>query len=276
MSGGGLDVFVTKFNSSGTSLVYSTYIGGSDYQGYNAGIAIDNANNAYITGRAANGFPTANATQWSTSSGAFIAKLSNAPPPSATTRVITYTYDGLQRLVGAREVPGTVYSYTFDLAGNRTELRANGGLVQSRSYNAANQVNGFGYDAAGNLLNDGTTTYSYDALNRLVTTSATGQTRTNSYNGDGVLTQQVANGVTTVYRQDLVSPLSQVLQTTQGANTTSYLYGLDRLAALTGSTRALQRNPVRSVVVPAQPLLAPRQFNSSRSSAPMACAASRR
>ena len=141
----------------------------------------------------------------------------------------SYIYDGLQRLVGAREVPGTVYKYTFDLAGNRTE---------ACTYNAANQVNGFSYDAVGNLLNDGTTMYTYDALNRLLTTSASSQTRTNSYNGDGVLTQQVANGVTTVYRQDLAAPLSQVLQTTQGANSTSYLYGLDRLAALTGSTRA--------------------------------------
>jgi len=77
-------------------------------------------------------------------------------------------YDGLQRLTGATETPGTTYAYTYDLAGNRTDVRENGALVASLSYNDANQVIGWSYDAAGNLLSDGTTTRSYDALNRLV------------------------------------------------------------------------------------------------------------
>ncbi len=47
--GGGYDVFVTKLNSTGTALVYSTYIGGSsDEEGFD--IAIDASGNAYITG----------------------------------------------------------------------------------------------------------------------------------------------------------------------------------------------------------------------------------
>jgi uncharacterized protein RhaS with RHS repeats len=40
--------------------------------------------------------------------------------------------------------------------------------VQQYSYNAANQVIGWQYDAAGNLLNDGTNSYTYDPLNRLI------------------------------------------------------------------------------------------------------------
>jgi hypothetical protein len=46
---GNYDVFVTKLNSTGSSLIYSTYIGGSinDY-GYD--VAIDNSDNVYITG----------------------------------------------------------------------------------------------------------------------------------------------------------------------------------------------------------------------------------
>jgi fibronectin type 3 domain-containing protein len=48
--GGGLyDVFVLKLNSAGSSLAYSTYMGGSDYErGFS--IALDSANNAYVTG----------------------------------------------------------------------------------------------------------------------------------------------------------------------------------------------------------------------------------
>jgi hypothetical protein len=47
--GGIIDVFVTKLNSTGTGLIYSTYMGGSDYD-YVYGIAIDGFGNAYITG----------------------------------------------------------------------------------------------------------------------------------------------------------------------------------------------------------------------------------
>jgi hypothetical protein len=46
---GGSDVFVTKFDPFGASLVYSTYIGGYQFDD-GGGIAIDSAGNAYVTG----------------------------------------------------------------------------------------------------------------------------------------------------------------------------------------------------------------------------------
>jgi hypothetical protein len=60
-SGGGIDAFVVKFNSSGNGLVYSTYLGGGDND--NAyGLSIDGSSNAYITGETdSDDFPTANA-----------------------------------------------------------------------------------------------------------------------------------------------------------------------------------------------------------------------
>lgn len=59
--GGTSDYFVTKFNSTGTALVYSTYLGGSGNETGNPGIiggianytgilAVDPSGNAYVTG----------------------------------------------------------------------------------------------------------------------------------------------------------------------------------------------------------------------------------
>jgi len=56
--GGKTDVFVTKLNASGTGLVYSTYLGGSD-RDEGSGIAVDGSGQAYITGWTnSNDFPT--------------------------------------------------------------------------------------------------------------------------------------------------------------------------------------------------------------------------
>lgn len=43
------DSFVTALNSSGSALIYSTYLGGSN-EDYGFGIAVDGSNNAYMTG----------------------------------------------------------------------------------------------------------------------------------------------------------------------------------------------------------------------------------
>jgi hypothetical protein len=47
--GGGIDAFVTKLNSAGTALLYSTYLGGSGLD-IGFGIAVDKTGNAYVTG----------------------------------------------------------------------------------------------------------------------------------------------------------------------------------------------------------------------------------
>lgn len=58
---GGQDAFVTKLNSSGTALVYSTYIGGSDasFSEHAFGITVDASGSAHVAGRASStNFPT--------------------------------------------------------------------------------------------------------------------------------------------------------------------------------------------------------------------------
>src|SRR5216683_1132112 len=76
-SGGGADVFVAKLDPTGSTLVYSTYLGGSGGESGN-GIAVDASGDAYITGftNSAN-FPTKNPLQAALGGAgdAFVAKL---------------------------------------------------------------------------------------------------------------------------------------------------------------------------------------------------------
>jgi RHS repeat-associated protein len=155
------------------------------------------------------------------------------------TRMIDDTYDGLQRLSGAVESPGSSFAYSYDLTGNRTGVTVNGTPILTDTYDAADQVVGWTYDNAGNLTNDGTTSYSYDATNDLTGTTTTGQSRAYTYNGDGTLVSQTANGTTTNYTQDLAGNLTQILAGTVGLTTTDYLYAEDiaPLAATTGGSR---------------------------------------
>jgi hypothetical protein len=80
VSQGGREAFIAKLDSTGTALVYSTFLGGSgDDQG--RGIAADSGGNAYVVGETHSGnFPTANALQPSTrdNNDAFVTKLDSA------------------------------------------------------------------------------------------------------------------------------------------------------------------------------------------------------
>jgi hypothetical protein len=74
---GDKDVFVTKMNALGTALVYSTYLGGTAEDiGY--GIALDAANNAYVTGRTlSNNFSGTAAGTFGGPADAFVTKLNS-------------------------------------------------------------------------------------------------------------------------------------------------------------------------------------------------------
>ena len=77
---GSTDAFVVRFSPSGSSLFYSTYLGGSNSdQGH--GIALDITNAAYVIGYTqSSDFPTWNPYQSSMANGsqdAFVSKLVN-------------------------------------------------------------------------------------------------------------------------------------------------------------------------------------------------------
>jgi hypothetical protein len=84
-SGGGSDAFVSQLSSSGSTLPFSTYLGGSADEQGNA-IAVDAGLNIYITGTTAStDFPTVNAYQSANAGNtdAFIVMIYGPPPVAA-------------------------------------------------------------------------------------------------------------------------------------------------------------------------------------------------
>ena len=76
--GGGFDAFVAELNSTGSALVYSTYLGGAGND-YGIGIAVDSSGKAYVTGgTASTDFPVQGATQVANGGGddAFVSEFS--------------------------------------------------------------------------------------------------------------------------------------------------------------------------------------------------------
>ncbi|MGD0289798.1 MAG: SBBP repeat-containing protein [Candidatus Binataceae bacterium] len=80
-SGGSQDVFVSKLNSGGSALIYSTYLGGS-LQDDPAGVAVDSSGNAYVTGETySSNFPTTAGAFQTTLAGTingFVSKLNSS------------------------------------------------------------------------------------------------------------------------------------------------------------------------------------------------------
>ena len=109
------DAFVSKLNSNGTALVYSTFLGGNSID-YGTGIAVDSAGNAYVSGvtRSAN-FPSVPAgTSVPTGAsaaagGAFVAKLnaSGSALVFASTLGASQTTEGSSAV--ALDASGSVY-----------------------------------------------------------------------------------------------------------------------------------------------------------------------
>ena len=157
----------------------------------------------------------------------------------------SYTYDILYRLIGVAYPAGSPasVSYTYDRMGNRNSMTQEG-VTTSYSYDEADrllstdtggEITTFTWDNNGNMLTKGDQSFTWDALNRMVSWTDGTSTASYSYNGDGVRVGRTVNGTTTTYLQDLAAGLPVVLrETTSGANT-DYVYGNDLLTSLDNS-----------------------------------------
>jgi hypothetical protein len=84
------DAFVTKFNPTGSSLIYSTYLGGKK-DDYGIAIAVDSAGNAYVTGQTASAnFPMKNPLQPAYGGGSYDGFVSKINPSGSALVYSTY------------------------------------------------------------------------------------------------------------------------------------------------------------------------------------------
>jgi hypothetical protein len=130
-SGGDADAFVIKLNATGSTLIYSTYPGGSaadgDFDGGGGNIAIDAAGNAYVTGHTtASDFPT---TQ-----GAFQTVCGGCSPAG----VVGDAFVTKLNLTGSALVYSTFLGGGSDEGGNGIAIDASGNAYISGSTTSSN------------------------------------------------------------------------------------------------------------------------------------------
>jgi RHS repeat-associated protein len=111
-------------------------------------------------------------------------------------KVWDYSYNDLNQLTQActPTCSGTVLNYGYDRYGNRwTAPTANATFTQNN-----NRMDGWSYDPDGNLLSDGTHSYSYDAENRLTAVDG-GTTASYVYDAEGRRVHENVGGVVKEY-----------------------------------------------------------------------------
>lgn len=159
----------------------------------------------------------------------------------------TYTYDKIGRLTGLADAfAGGIGNVTQSLAYNsasgiKSEIRDNDAYAFSRrdagnrsySVNGLNQYTSvastnFTYDQNGNLIGDGTSTYIFDAENRLVSGTANSQTTTLTYDPLGRLWRILKGSADTRFLYDGDALVAEY--DAAGTLTARYVHGSDAKA----------------------------------------------
>jgi RHS repeat-associated protein len=147
------------------------------------------------------------------------------------TSTVNYTYDNDSRLTQVTDPTGT-YQFMFDNMGRLTGTSTQYAFLTSRTF-----TTGYGYDAASNRNGftdpeGGSTTYSYDTLNRLQTLTPPTAISGGSFGfGYDALSRRTSltrpNGVNTSYGYDNLSRLLSVTHALGGTTLDGAVYTVD-------------------------------------------------
>jgi RHS repeat-associated protein len=260
-AGGGQDAFVAELNPDGKGIAYSSFLGGSGTDaGY--GIALDAADNAYVTGTTTStNFPTKNAYQTAPAgltTAAFVTKV-GVVSGVATLTYSTYLSGGNDQgngiavdKTGAAYVTGWTKSSTFptaspiygSLSGTQdafvSELNAAGSTLVYSTFlggTSTDAGNGIAVDPAGEAFVVGAT-----ASTNFPTAGGAFQTSSGGGTEDAFVTKLAALGATLVYSSYLGgNGDDEATGVALDAQGTAYLTGF------TSSTNFPTANPSQSV-----------------------------
>ncbi len=166
--GGYGDAFVTKINPSGTALVYSTYLGGSDYDA-GTGIGIDVQGNVYISGVTGSpDFPLQNPLQptYGGNEDAFVTEINStgsalvystylggSGPDAALQLAVDRTGDAyVSGLTYSTDFPVTpgAYQTTYQAPGFATKISPGGSALAYSTYLTVDGTSAKAVDSSGN------------------------------------------------------------------------------------------------------------------------------
>jgi hypothetical protein len=254
---GGDDAVVTKLNASGSTLVYSTYLGGINSDSA-AGVAVDTAGNAYVSGYTFSpNYPTTFDAFQSTYAGSgdgIVTKL-NA---SGSTLVYSTYLGGSSFEIGngiAVDTTGNAYvtGYTQSTnypissafqsanAGNAdaivTKLNASGTSLINSTYLGGSNLdvgNGIAVDASGNAYITG---FSKDGATDYPATNEAFQSNNNG--GDDAFVTKLGDfSITGKVIDPTGSPLSNVMIAMSGQISSNMITGVDGRFAFTDTTQS--------------------------------------
>ncbi len=211
--GGSFDAFFAKLNSNGTALVYSTYLGGGDIE-YGNALAIDSANNAYLTGYTiSNDFPTQNAYDSSLGStqDVFVTKFN--PALSGAASLIYSTY------LGGDDSYETGHGIAVDSSNQACVT----GFTFSNDFPTQNA-----YDSSYNGSNEVFVTQLNASGNGLVYSTYLGSaTSTISDYGEGIAIDDSDDIYVTGYTRGLDFPTKNAYDTTRGGTQDAFVAKFD-------------------------------------------------
>jgi len=139
----------------------------------------------------------------------------------------TYTYDEVNRLKTMTWTGGPCnYTWDYDIWGNRLNQDATSGPGPCGEHFptvlTSNRIAELGYDAAGNVTSEGSTTYQYDAENHMISINGGGSNPVYVHDADGRRARKTVGGANTDFIYDASG---NVIAERQGATwTRGYMY----------------------------------------------------